>query len=751
MSNCRTGYAPSNLKNSRHVRMLFTALSTCFLLACGHVAVPPQSKAAFPAVPAGDTVDTYFGTRVADPYRALEDLKAPSTVAWMRAAADHADATLNRIPGRSAMLARLNALESGSTAKIGRVIRLEGELYVYERRGVTDNQYSIVMRRGLNGAESTLVNPALLSAARGGVPVAVNFFSVSPNGQTLAYGASEGGSEAASLQLLNMQTLQPIGEPITRADFGVARWSPDSKLFAFNRLTEATADPKTKYDNSAVWLVPMDGGWAKAREILGPSTPLAPAPAMRPGEAPTVLFTPDGRWLMAFLEDGVNRDSRMLIAPASSLEKGTPTWSQRIASTDKIIDFAYGNGTLYASTYQDAPRYRVIAAPIDQFSAATARTVVAASDRVVGTLAAARDGLYFDAREGNAKQLWKLPYGADAKAQQVALPLNGSFSLRRGGGVWAANALIDGVLIALEDWTHAPKLYAVSANGKVEDTGLQTVGSFDAPGDIITTEVLVTSHDGAQVPLSIIHRKGLKLDGRNPTLLQGYGAYGSTWEARFDASRLAWLEQGGVIAMANPRGSGVFGQAWYEAGKQATKPNTWRDMVACAEHLLAQRYASPATLAIEGGSAGGITSGRAATERPDLFVAVVPRVGVLDAVRMELTPNGPGNIPEFGTHTTESGFKALLAMSTYHHIQPGTRYPAVMLPHGVNDPRVDVWQSSKTAARFAAVSASIPNGRPVLLRLDYEAGHGVGSTKAQRLGGMYSFLLWQMGVGGFQP
>jgi prolyl oligopeptidase len=246
----------------------------------------------------------------------------------------------------------------------------------------------------------------------------------------------------------------------------------------------------------------------------------------------------------------------------------------------------------------------------------------------------------------------------------------------------------------------------------------------------------------------------LKLDGRNPTLLQGYGAYGFTWEPRFDVSRLAWLEQGGVIAMANPRGSGVFGQAWYEAGKQATKPNTWRDMIACAEYLISQRYASAATLAIEGGSAGGITSGRAATERPDLFAAVVPRVGLLDAVRAELTPNGPPNIPEFGTHATETGFRALLAMSTYHHIDNGIRYPAVMLLHGVNDPRVTVWQSSKTAARFATASASVKNGRPVLLRLDYDAGHGVGSTKQQRqreTADTYAFLLWQMGAKGFQP
>lgn len=261
------------------------------------------------------------------------------------------------------------------------------------------------------------------------------------------------------------------------------------------------------------------------------------------------------------------------------------------------------------------------------------------------------------------------------------------------------------------------------------------------------------SHDGAKVPLSIIHKKGLKLDGRNPTLLQGYAAYGFTWEPRFDVNRLAWLEQGGVIAMANPRGSGVFGQAWYEAGKQATKPNTWRDMIACAEYLIAHGYATAATLGIEGGSAGGITSGRAATARPDLFAAVVPRVGVLDLVRAELEANGPPNIPEFGSHKTEAGFRALLEMSTYHHIQPGTRYPAALLLHGVNDPRVAVWHSAKTAARLAAVSAALPDGRPVLLRLDYDAGHGVGSTKLQRqqeVADIYAFLLWQMGAKGFQ-
>lgn len=301
-------------------------------------------------------------------------------------------------------------------------------------------------------------------------------------------------------------------------------------------------------------------------------------------------------------------------------------------------------------------------------------------------------------------------------------------------------------------YTHAPQLYTVSVDGKLYNTGLQPAGKYDSPKDIETREVLVNSHDGARVPLSIVYRKGTKLNGSSPTLLQGYGAYGFSWEPRFDVARLAWLEQGGVIAMANPRGSGIFGQAWYEAGKRATKPNTWRDMIACAEYLIKQGYGSSATLGIEGTSAGGITSGRAATARPDLFVAVVARVGVLDAVRGELEPNGPPNIPEFGSHKDEAGFKALLAMSTYHHTHPGVRYPAVLLIHGINDPRVAVWHSTKAAARFAAAAASVTDPRPVLLRLDYDAGHGVGSSKQQRQSeraDMYAFLLWQMGVTGF--
>lgn len=745
----RAMFAPPSPRR-RRAAVLASALVWLLSGCAQHTATRVPQDLPFPLPPAGTVVDTYFGTPVADPYRALEDLSAASTQAWMQQAADHAQATLARIPGRQALRDRLAAASAGAAVTVGRALRTPSGLWVYERRLAGEEQFALVARQGAAGADRVLVDVPALSALHGGRPAAVNFFSVSPDGRTLAFGSSASGSEESVLHRIDVASGRPLGEPVTRANFGVARWTADGRAFSVNRLQPAPADPRDKYHGSAVWLLGADGRWPQARLLLGPGMRSVD---VQHREAPQVLFTADGRWMIGFLEDGVRHETRVLYAPAALPPQGEPDWRPLLTPQDGVVDFAYGAGVFYAKTHAGAPRFRIVGAPIESFSRATAPTLVPASDRVLGMLVAARDALYFQAREGNAIQLWKLPHGARA-AERVALPLQGHFALRQRGAAWAAHGAIDGLLMPLEDLTHAPRWVEVDAAGQVRDTGLQPPGTHDTMPGVQTTEVLVRSHDGVQVPLSIVHRRGQVLDGSAPTLLQGYGAYGFTWEARFDASRLAWLEQGGVIAMANPRGGGVFGQAWHDAGRQATKPNTWRDMIACAEYLVAQGWASPRTLAIEGASAGGITSGRAATERPDLFAAAVLRVGALDMVRAELEPNGPPNVPEFGSHATEPGFRALLAMSTYHHVEPGVRYPAVLLTHGIHDPRVSVWHSSKTAARLVAVSAARPDGQPVLLRLDMDGGHGVVSTRSQwddERADIYAFLLWRMGVPGFQP
>jgi len=253
------------------------------------------------------------------------------------------------------------------------------------------------------------------------------------------------------------------------------------------------------------------------------------------------------------------------------------------------------------------------------------------------------------------------------------------------------------------------------------------------------------------VPLSIVHKRGMALDRSHPTWLEGYGAYGITLDPQFRPTLLAFFERGGVFAVAHVRGGGEYGEDWHLAGQKLTKQHTIDDMLAGAEYLIEHKYTSAAHLAGEGTSAGGITIGGAITQRPDLFGAALIRVGDSDSLRSELMASGPANIPEFGTVKQSDGFKALYAMDAYQHVKPNTAYPAVLLTTGVNDPRVASWQATKMAARL---QASTTSGKPVLLRVDYDAGHGMGSTKTQRdeeLADEVAFLFWQLGNPQFQP
>ena len=290
-------------------------------------------------------------------------------------------------------------------------------------------------------------------------------------------------------------------------------------------------------------------------------------------------------------------------------------------------------------------------------------------------------------------------------------------------------------------------MYAYEPQTKqVTNTNLMELGLSGHDDNLEAVEVKVKSYDGTLVPLSIVFPKGIKLDGSHPTVLNGYGAYGTVTDFPHFEGHPILGEKGGVSATCGVRGGGEYGEDWHLAGKEATKPNTWRDFIACAEYLIDKKYTSPAHLAGVGGSAGGILIGRAITERPDLFGAAIITSGVLDVLRNETMPNGPGNIPEFGSTKTEDGFKSLLAMSAYHHVTDHTPYPAVLLQVGMNDPRVDPWESGKMTARLQAATSS---GKPVLLLVNYAAGHGGGGIDSAA--DVLSFMLWQLGDPDFQP
>ncbi len=410
-----------------------------------------------------------------------------------------------------------------------------------------------------------------------------------------------------------------------------------------------------------------------------------------------------------------------------------------------MTDIAVQGDELYLLTYKGTPRYKVIRIDARKPDLGLADIVIPPSQAVINGIHQAKDALYADMMDGGIGRLVRVPYGASAKPQSIPLPFDGSIYL-------SVDPRAAGVIINAATWTRAGRIFEYDPQTKkISDTSIQPAGPHDDPGNLEAVEVKVPSHDGTMVPLSIVHRKGLKLDGTNPTLMEGYGGYSISITPYFDPKQLAWYESGGIFAVCHVRGGGENGEEWHLAGKGATKPNTWLDFIACAQYLIDKKYTSTPRLAGRGGSAGGILIGRAITERPDLFAAAVIDVGVLDAVRYEHSANGQTNAPELGTVKTEEGFKNLYQMSAYHHVTDGTAYPAVLLTTGSNDPRVDPWCPGKMTARLQAATSS---GKPVLLRVDYGGGHGGGSGEAEQQeadADRWSFLLWQFGVPGFQP
>jgi prolyl oligopeptidase len=415
---------------------------------------------------------------------------------------------------------------------------------------------------------------------------------------------------------------------------------------------------------------------------------------------------------------------------------------------DEVTNYKIAGTSIYYLSKKDAPRYRVLRGALPGAAFASATTIVPQGDHVIAEIQIAQDALYMrELRNGGVDFLQRLNFQGN-RMEFIRLPFDQAIrqlitSSSRGGA-----------MVRLESFTEGPRYLNVEErSGNTSDTQLHPPATANF-SDIVELRLFAPAKDGTKIPVSLVYRKSTQLNSFNPTLMRAYGAYGIVQTPGFNPSSLAWLERGGILATCHVRGGGEFGEAWHRAGQKSTKPNTWRDLVACGEYLVQRGFTQPSRMGIQGGSAGGITIGRAITERPDLFAAAVPAVGVLDALRMEFTPNGPPNIPEFGSVKTEEGFRGLLAMSTYHNVKDGTRYPAVMLVHGVNDPRVEVWHSAKMAARMMASNTNVSNPKPVLLRLDYDAGHGVGSTRNQRnaeLADVYSFMLWQFNEPGFQP
>jgi prolyl oligopeptidase len=701
-----------------------------------------------PVAPVKPVEETYFGQKISDPYRYLENTGDPDVQQWMHAQADYTRATLDALPGRKKMLADIQSLVNEQAGRANNV-SVCGKTLFYTRRQASDTVEKIYVREP-NRPERMLFDPAPLAPA--GSHVAIANFDPSSDCRYLAVAVASGGAENTALHVYSVADGHEIGPSVERV-ISLA-WIPGQDAMIIGRRNEMAkgAPPSERLLKIKSYVHKIGTDPQEDRLIFGygvdPKIPIDPA------EIPGVYALPGSRHLMAVISH-IRGPIAIYVAPLEALAAETIEWKQ-VATPQDDVWFAVPHGDdLYLVSHKNAPRFQVLKTSAVAPDLATAKVVLPQSESVLlgsqglipvvalNSIMPARDALYVTRFDGASGEYVRVPYTPGAKPEVLTPPRASAVD-----GV-AYDAREDGAYFRISSWTEPDEyVRALPKQNKMLDAGIDPRQVIADAANLVTEDVVVRAKDGVDVPLSITYLRGLKRDGTAPAVMEAYGSYGTVLSPYFEPSWLALLRHGAIIATPHVRGGGELGEEWHVAGQKQNKPNTWQDLIACAEYLVANHYTSPSHLGIMGGSAGGIPMGRSLEERPDLFAAVVDAVGVSDMLRMELGPVGPANIGEFGSVKTEDGFRALLAMSPYHHVENGKRYPAVLLDTGINDPRVPAWHAAKFAARLQAASTS---GKPILLRVDYDAGHVGASMKQrqERQADIFSFFLWQFGEPGF--
>jgi prolyl oligopeptidase len=706
------------------------------------IPVVATAQSALPRTPVRAVIDNYFGTKVVDPYRWLENTSDPEVISWMKAQNDYTRAVLARIPGHDDLLARIKSLDNAGNV-VSSLQVWGGHYFYYKTEPASDNR-KLFVRDTLSAPERLLVDPEKMTTADG-KHYSIDYFQPSLDGVYVAYGISLGGSEESVLHVLQSATGKVLPDSIDRAEFASPSWLPDGKSFFYARAQKLAPDapPTAKYQKLKVYRHTLGGDPETEPLVFGFGA--NPTVNVDENDFTIVQFSPGApEFLVGLVIHGVKRELDVYSAPFDANLSAKTAWTKVADQSDEVTGMDVHAGEIYLLSHKNASRFKVLRTSLSAPDLAHAAVAVPASEVVVTGITAAGDALYVQDLDGGIGRLRRLPY-SNGSIQPIKLPFDGAIQSL------VTNPHESGAWLELTSWTKSPLWYSLDAKtDKLTDTALVPPSPVDY-SQIESEEVKAKSADGTMVPLSIIHKRGLVLDGSHPTWLTGYGAYGINYDPYFDPTILVFLERGGVRAFAHVRGGGEYGEDWHQAGQKLTKQHTVDDFLAGGEYLIEHKYTSAAHLAGEGTSAGGITIGGAITQRPEMFGAALIRVGDSDSLRSETMASGPANIPEFGTVTEADGFKALFAMDAYQHVKADTPYPAVLLTTGVNDPRVAPWQAAKMTARLQASTSS---GKPVLLRVDYDAGHGIGSTKSQRdieLADELSFLFWQLGATGYAP
>ncbi len=680
-------------------------------------AAPPKAKTEV-------VTDDLHGHKISDPYRWMENSDSLETREYVRAQLAYTRSLLDPLPGREKIHARLTQLLS-----IGNVgtPQVGGEWYFYTRREGMQNQPVLYVRKGLKGTERALVDVNTLAADG---TVALDWWRISHDGKYAAYGTSPSGSEKSTLHVIETATGKLLPDTIEQTRAASVAWKLDDSGFFYTRYPKKGDLPAEEENyHRRVYYHALGGDAAKDPLIFEPKDPQ---------DWPDVSLSNEGRWLTIVSSHGWTRSEIYLKDLKANTAPVTVVAGKNFLYSGEVF-----NRTLYILTNEDAPHYKVFAAPAETPDQGHWKPVIPESEGAVLQGLNIIGGKLVAEYEKNVSSLLKIFSLVGKPLAEVPLP--GIGSVAGVGGQWDSQEAFFG----FQSFIVPPTILHYDLESGKTSVFTKVDAPIDSSGYQVQ-QVWYTSKDGTRVPMFIVSKKGLALNGKNPTLLYGYGGFQVSETPAFSRGILLWLENGGVYVLANLRGGSEFGEAWHRAGMLEKKQNVFDDFTAAAEYLIAQKYTDRDHLAIMGGSNGGLLVGASITQHPDLFRAAVCQVPLLDMLRYQNFLIAKLWVPEYGSSLDPKQFEYLYAYSPYHHVKPGTLYPAVLFMTADSDTRVDSMHAKKMAALMQAEAKNgADRNRPILLRIEPKAGHGQGKplTKLIEEGtDIWSFLFWQLGV-----
>ncbi len=695
-----------------------------------------QTKFNYPIAPSKPVTEDYFGTKITDHYRNLENLKDPAVQTWFKAQGVYAANIFDNIPGRDTLIKKMEDFRQRKAYFVShnKVTRDDQCFFLKKQKGAETAQ--VFYRKNEQSEDELLYDPKDYKPETQRNYVVSNIVP-SWDGRYLVIAITHSGLEIVELIILDMNTRKVLPQIITHC-FSNVTWFPNNNGFAYLHRPEIDVNSPDLWKDLKMVRYHIGDDPKDLNVFFSKDT----HPQLEIGSSDFVsirLFDPLDQYIVGhIMKNSSSKKPAAYYTTVDELTHGIPNWKPLLTADDQAGYGVLLNDTYVYPTIKNALNGQIRSITLGKESPRASTLLVDTKvDAKIDNFALTSEGLYFTrVKNGVESKLYQLIEG---KEVEIPLPKPaGTIWLTSKGGRYAD------IWITTTGWLNAETRYKYT-NKQLIEANLYPSAKYPEFEDFVVKEVLVKSHDGEEVPLSIIHKKGIELNGQHPTMLFGYGAHNISMKPGFGSiTRLLWVAQGGIFCVAHVRGGGEKGEAWYQAGRKTNKPNTWKDFIACTEYLINENYTCSEKMAIAGGSSGGILVGRAMTERPDLYAVAISTVGVMNTLRLENSPNpGPG-IRDNGISTDPIECAALIEMDAYLQLQEGVKYPATFLTVGMNDPRVPAWQPGKFAAKLQAYNAS---NKPSVFSVDYESGHGHGNIESQilkRFANMFSFAFWQL-------